>query len=144
MTVAAEARKQVQAGRASESQRPRRSTAERTTLVAILLILGALVGILAWYALQPGEDVAFEVQVEPAQQRNGRFYVPLQVRNIGKATAEDVIVRAEIRRDGATIEEAELTFRFVAGGEAAEGVAVFAENPAQGELDVGVASYLKP
>lgn len=142
--MATEAHKQAPAGQAAGITRPRRSTAERTTLVAILLILGALVGTLAWYALQPGETVAFEVEAEPAEQRNGRFYVPLQVRNVGKATAEDVIVRAEIRRDGESIEEAELTFRFVAGGEAAEGVAVFAEDPAQGELDVGVASYLKP
>lgn len=143
--MAAEAHTQAQTGQASERRRrPRRSTAEWTTLGAILLILGALVGTLAWYALQPGGDVAFEVQAQPAEQRNGRFYVPLQVRNVGKATAEDVIVHAAIMRGEETIEEAEITFRFVAGGEAAEGVAVFAQDPAQGELDVGVASYLKP
>ena len=54
------------------------------------------------------------------------------------------LTTAEIRCGEAIIEESELTFRFVAGGEAADGVAVFGEDPAQGELEVGVSSYLNP
>ena len=142
--MATDAQEQAQGGQAAGAERPERSTAEWTTLAVILLILGALVGALAWYTIQPNEDIAFEIQVEQVEQRDGRFYVPLQVRNTGKATAEDVMVHAEIMRGDETIEETELTFRFVAGGEAAEGVAVFGEDPAQGDLEIRVSSYLKP
>ena len=130
--------------------RPRhtgRSPAEWTTLTIVLLLLAAVVGALLWFAVRPGEDTAtFDVEVEASaiEQREGHFYVPLRVRNTGKATAEDVIVRAAIIEGGEAIEETELTFRFVAGGEEAEGVAVFTKDPRRATLEVRVASYLRP
>jgi uncharacterized protein (TIGR02588 family) len=42
------------------------------------------------------------------------------------------------------VEEVELTFRFVAGGEQAEGVAAFQQDPRSGTIETGVASYLQP
>ena len=129
------------------SDRPRRSVAEWTTLIAVLLILGAVVGSLVWYAVRPGEDKAtFEVEVEQAaiEERGDHFYVPLRVRNTGDATAEEVVVRAAIMRGDEAIEETELTFGFVAGGEETEGVAVFAEDPREAEVEARVVSYLQP
>ncbi len=124
-----------------------RTAAEWTTLAIVLLILAGLIGSLLWYALRPADEVtSFEVQVEQAavEERAGRFYVPLRVRNAGAATAEDVIILVQLIRGEETIEEAELTFRFVSGGEEADGVAVFMEDPRAGTLQAGVTSYLIP
>lgn len=125
----------------------KRTPAEWTTLAIVLLILAGLIGSLLWNARQPANAVtSFEVQVEQAaiEERAGRFYVPLRVRNAGAATAEDVIVLVELSRGEETIEQAELTFRFVSGGEEANGVAVFIEDPRASTLQAGVTSYLIP
>jgi uncharacterized protein (TIGR02588 family) len=125
----------------------KRTPAEWTTFAIVLLILAGLIGSLLWYALQPADEMtSFEVQVEQAaiEERAGRFYVPMRVRNAGAATAEDVIVLVELTRGEETVEEAELTFRFVSGGEEADGVAVFVEDPRDGTLEAGVTSYLIP
>ena len=128
-------------------ERRKRSTAEWTTLVAVLLILGAVVGSLIWYAVRPGErEATFDVAIEQAaiEERGGLFYVPLRLHNTGAATAEEVVVRAAIMQGDEAIEETELTFGFVAGGEEAEGVAVFTKDPRQAEIEARVVSYLKP
>jgi uncharacterized protein (TIGR02588 family) len=124
----------------------RRSLAEQTTLGVVLLILGALVGMLVWYTIQPTTEATFKVTVETSMisQREGRFYVPLRVLNTGHATAEDVVVRAELQRDGQTVEEVEMTIIFLAGGEEAEGVAVFTEDPRAGTIEAGATSHLVP
>jgi uncharacterized protein (TIGR02588 family) len=127
------------------SSRPR-TPAEWTTLGVVLLILAALIAPLIWYALQPTEEAAFKVNVETSAiaEREGRFYVPLQVLNTGDATAEDVIVRATLLQDDQTAEEVEMTITFLAGGEETEAVAVFTEDPSTGTLEAGVTRYLIP
>ena len=127
--------------------RGKRSAAEWITFGIVLLILAGIVGSLLWYALRPGTDVAsFEVQVDQAatEEREDRFYVPLHIRNTGTATAEDVIVRAAIMQGDEAVEEVELTFRFVAGGEEADGVAVFEQDPRGATVEASVTSYLQP
>lgn len=123
-----------------------RSPAEWTTLGMVLLILAALIGPLIWYAIQPTDEAAFKVTVETSTiaEREGRFYVPLRVLNTGDATAEHVIVRAALLQDDQTSEEVEMTFTFLAGGEEAEAVAVFNEDPRTGTLEAGVTSYVIP
>ena len=124
-----------------------RSAAEWVTLAAVLLILGTVVGYLLMQTLQTTADSArFTVEVRSAaiEQQGDRFYVPLILRNIGSSTAEEVVVRAELKQGDETLEETELTFSFVAGGEEMEGVAVFSEDPRGGQLEAFVVSYLKP
>lgn len=123
-----------------------RSRAEWTTLGIVVLILGILVGPLLWYALQPTTEASFKVTAETAMisEREGRFYVPLQVQNTGASTAEDVVIHAELTRDGQPPEEAEMTINFLSGGERTEVVAVFKDDPRDGSLEAGVTSYLIP
>jgi uncharacterized protein (TIGR02588 family) len=130
-----------------QHERGRRTPAEWTTLIIVLVIMSGLIGSLLWFELQAGEDAAtFQVQVLQAQieERAGAFYVPLRVQNTGAATAEDVVVRVELTHGEQVPDEAELVFRFLAGGESAEGVAVFSRDPRTGTLDASVTSYLQP
>lgn len=127
------------------STRPR-TVAEWTTLAVVLLILAALVSPLIWYAIQPTDQAAFRVTVETStiSEREGRFYVPLRVLNTGDATAEDVMIRAELLHDDQVSEEVEMTITFLAGGEEVETVAIFSEDPRTGTIKAGVTSYLIP
>jgi uncharacterized protein (TIGR02588 family) len=123
-----------------------RTPAEWTTLAVVVLILGTIVGLLIWYAVQPARDATFTVTVETSAitEREGRFYVPLRILNTGDQTAEDVMVRAELLREDEVVEEVELTVTFLAGGEEAEGVAVFGLDPRTGTIEAGVSSHLIP
>ncbi|HZG68213.1 MAG TPA: hypothetical protein VEZ12_15825 [Herpetosiphonaceae bacterium] len=123
-----------------------RSPAEWATLGVVLLLLGAIIGLLLWYAVQPTTEARFEVTVETAAiaEQQGHYYVPLRVLNTGDATAEDVTVRAALLRDEQVVDEVELAFVFLAGGEEAEGVAVFDEDPRDGMIEAGVTSHLIP
>ena len=128
-----------------QDTRPR-SPAEWATLGVVLLLLGAIIGLLLWYAVQPTTEARFEVTVETAAiaEQQGHYYVPLRVLNTGDATAEDVMVRAALLRDEQVVEDVELTFAFLAGGEEADGVAVFDEDPRDGMIEAGVTSHLIP
>ncbi len=128
-----------------QDTRPR-SPAELVSLSIVLLLLGGIVGLLLWYAVQPTTEARFEVTVETAAiaERQGHYYVPLRVLNTGDATAEDVMVRAALLRDEQIVDEVELTFVFMAGGEEAKGVAVFDEDPRNGTIEAGVTSHLIP
>ncbi len=123
-----------------------RSPAEWTTLGVVLLILTGLVGLLIWYAVRPTTEAAFQVTVETSAiaEREGRFYVPLRILNTGDMTAEDVVVRVEVQRDGQPSEEAEVTLTFVAGGEEAQAVVIFKDDPRSGTIEAGASSYLIP
>jgi uncharacterized protein (TIGR02588 family) len=123
-----------------------RSPAEWTTLAIVLLILSMLVGLLLWYAVQPTDDAAFEVTVVTSEisEHEGHFYVPLRVLNTGDVTAEDVTVRSALVRDGQTVAEVEMTFRFLAGGEEAEGMAIFDQDPRNETIEAGVTSHRIP
>ncbi len=130
----------------SAQDRPR-SAAEWVSLAAVLLILGAVVGYLVLQTVRRSDDTArFEVEIRQGEitQHGNRFYVPLTIRNAGTATGEEVVIHAELKQDGETVEEAELTFGFVAGGEEMEGVAVFTEDPRSAELEAYVVGFLKP
>lgn len=123
-----------------------RSSAEWTTLIITSLIVAAMVAALIWHSLTGGDDVSFEVTIDDASiaQHGDAFHVPFAVQNTGKATAEDVLVVVELMDGDQTVDETELTFRFLGDGESAEGVAVFADDPRAYTLEARVTSYAIP
>ena len=135
------------AGQSRSAQDRPRSAAEWVTLATVLLILGAIVGYLVLQTVRRTDDTAhFEVEIRQGEieQHGDRFYVPLTIRNAGAATGEEVVVHAELKQGGETVEETELTFGFIAGGEEMEGVVIFAEDPRSAELEAYIVGYLKP
>ncbi len=123
-----------------------RSPAEWTTLGITLLLVGALIAALIWRGLSGGETISFTITVDDAaiQQRGDSYQVPFQVQNVGQATAEDVLVHVELLDGDQTLEETELTFRFLGEGETANGVALFTDDPRSYTLEANVTSYLIP
>ncbi|MBW3602288.1 MAG: hypothetical protein KY434_06260 [Actinobacteria bacterium] len=66
------------------------------------------------------------------------------VENEGETTAEAVQVLAELTIGGTLVEDREQQIDFLAAGERQAVSFVLDHNPANGDLDVGVASYKIP
>jgi len=124
-----------------------RSTAEWVTLAISSLIVGALIALTTYFYLTDSNAPArIEVRPHPAETfENGtRYALPVTVRNVGSATAEDVTVRVVRTSSDGRQEVAEWRVQFLSGNGTSRGVAVFTGDPRQGQLDAGVVSYLEP
>jgi uncharacterized protein (TIGR02588 family) len=124
-----------------------RAVAEWTTLGISLSILLALVGLVI-YQYVAGGTAAAVIEVQPrlgeVRREGEAYYVPVDVRNRGERTAEDVRVRLSLEADGGAAESAELQVQFLAGGATEHGTVVFHSDPAGGNLSARVVSYLEP
>lgn len=128
----------------AEPRRSGRSRAEWTTFslsVLVVLALLTLIGVESFREdLPPTPAVAMSGPVEP---RGDRFHVPVVVTNSGDEAAEAVQIFASLEIDGETI-EGNQTVDFLSGGDRAELVFVFDDDPADGDLTIRVAGYTVP
>jgi uncharacterized protein (TIGR02588 family) len=124
-----------------------RSAAEWTTLGISVAVVLAVVGLISVLQVRSGDD-APTIVVEPvmaaAREEGGSHYLPVDVRNTGARTAQDVRVQAELDTGSGTPTTAEFTIAFLAGGDTMQGTFIFSEDPGQGTLTVEATSYLEP
>jgi len=124
-----------------------RTAAEKITLaVSIFLILG-LVALVTYVSLTGGgEPPVVEARPLPDEIRHEgeSYFLPVAVTNGGGQTAAEVMIQAELAGSDGSAETSEFTLDFLAGGETREGTAVFASDPAAGQLTVDVASFQAP
>ena len=123
-----------------------RSLAEWVTFGICLAILVALVGLVTFADFR-GEERPPTVEVTPAldavRHEGDRYYLPVQIRNQGDQTAEDVRVRLSLTSGDGEIESADVTVPFLAGRETARATVVFRKDPAQGSLTYAI-GFLEP
>lgn len=121
------------------------SAAERISfLLATAVLLAILSGVgYLWVRDRNQEPPALEV-TSTLERREGQYYVPFTVTNIGGTTATMVQVMAELRIDGALVEWGDQQVEFLSSQEEATGVFIFTRDPAEGELTVRAASYQMP
>ena len=121
-----------------------RTAAERITLaISIILILG-LVALVTYVSITGGgEPPIVEARPLPDEIRHEgeSYFLPVAGTNRGGQTAAEVTIQAELAGSDGSAETSEFTLDFLAGGETREGTAVFASDPAAGELTVDVASF---
>jgi uncharacterized protein (TIGR02588 family) len=134
---------QDQQGRNQEEEDQRHHTpAEWTTLLLSALLILAVTGAVAYFSLTGGnQPAAFTAEPGDAELREEQFYLPVTVTNTGDEPAQDVRVRVELRTDDA-IETAVFTLELLPAGATEEGTAIFASDPAQGEVTAAVESFL--
>lgn len=130
----------------SSTARPRRGPrtgAEWVTFAVACAILAALAVVII---ARTGDDDP----AEPIAAQSGEitrsaagFEVPVEVRNIGGLTASEVQVRAELTIDGEATEVDQL-IDFLAGDDMEDVTFIFEDDPADGELVVGVTGYSTP
>jgi uncharacterized protein (TIGR02588 family) len=145
MTTEEPAHTPPQTGQA-ERRNQGRSAAEWTTLTISLAVIAALVGLITYlYLSGEGEPAVIEVRPDLASVRHvdGAYYLPVAVTNRGDRTAEDVRVTVTLTGEDGAQESAEVSFRFLAGGETGAATVVFRGDPARGTL-ASVVSYLNP
>lgn len=121
-----------------------RATPEWVTFGASLALLVAIVvAIVVLWAR--GEDPAQVAVAQDGVRRGegGTYLVDANVTNEGDVTAANVQVVATLTIGDAK-EEAEQVVDFVAGGEEEALVFVFLGDPAEGELELVVASFADP
>ncbi|HMQ30911.1 MAG TPA: TIGR02588 family protein [Chloroflexaceae bacterium] len=110
---------------------------------ALLAVVVGLVGYL-WWRVPPTPPVLTISQSGPIRREGAQHYVPFTVANGGGATADAVVVRAELRVGGEVVEEGEQEFSFLSGGEREEGAFVFTRDPGAGALELRVVGYRLP
>lgn len=112
------------------------------TASAILLILLMGVGYL-WVRDRNPDPPALQVSSR-VEARQGRYYVPFTLTNVGGQTATTVQVIAELRVDGELVEWGDQIIDFLSSEEKATGSFIFIRNPSAGELTVRVSGYSEP
>jgi uncharacterized protein (TIGR02588 family) len=120
----------------------RRSAAQWTGLGISVAVVLAVVGLIVFQELTGGDrPPTIEVlpNMEALRSDADAHYLPVEIANRGDLTAENVRVRLSLPSGEAT----ELEIQFLAGGDSAEGTAVFSEDPSSG-LTVDVLGFLEP
>ncbi|HEX2218135.1 MAG TPA: hypothetical protein VHG35_04980 [Gemmatimonadales bacterium] len=74
----------------------------------------------------------------------GGYLVPVEVSNVGQATAEDVRVRVFLDLPDGAREEAEFDVAFLPRGSLRKGWASFRNDPARGSLRLGAIAFEEP
>lgn len=122
-----------------------RTTPEWITFTVTSLVLAIVIGLLVVQAVRHDSpaDPVVEVDADGIQQRGDGWDVPVRLRNEGHRGAANVQVVAELATAAGT-ERADQTIDVVGAGETVDVVFVFAQDPAQGELTVGVAAFTTP
>ena len=107
--------------------------------VIVLAVIGAILSQVAATSSPPSPVV----EVDAAEERDGRYVVPVAVRNGGDDTAQDVQVTATLTTDdGETTSDQVVAF--LAGGEEQRLEFVFEDDPEDGDLVVEIGGYHLP
>jgi uncharacterized protein (TIGR02588 family) len=110
-------------------------------LVLVLATLGFLVRESLAGAGGPPEVVA---RLGSPEASAGGFMVPVEVTNLGKATAEDVKVTVVLEVPGGEREEAELDIAFLPRDSRRNGWVTFRSDPGRGSLRLGPIAFEVP
>lgn len=110
--------------------------------VILLTVAGAIASL--WVTGPTGPPNLALRGAGQVRHQDGKWYVRVTVENEGETTAEAVQVLAELTIGGTLVEDGEQQIDFLAAGERQAVSFVLDHNPANGDLDVGVASYKVP
>lgn len=129
---------------AASNPSQKRNCAEWVTFLISSCILLALIGLILydWLLTQQSPPV-LQVKTEAVVEiREGQFYQPFVLENVGGSFAESVQVIASLTiHPPDDLEVGEQEISFLAAGEKKSGYFVFTHDPGEGELNVRVASY---
>lgn len=119
-----------------------RTRAEWVSLIISVLLLAAVVGaVVTLWIKSSDKPASFRVERGAIRSEGAHYYLPVTVINEGDSTGAQVRVEGKLK--GAEREEiASTTFDFIPARSSAEGILIFAGEPASAE--VRVVSYQKP
>lgn len=122
--------------------------AERITLLVALVIVAAMICLIVVARVRGGDDPASirtTASWEAVVERDGTWYLPVEVRNAGDRPTDVVRVDVVLETDDpAHPERADLDFAFLSGGEAATATVAFDERPTRDNVTFDVVSITDP
>ena len=98
----------------------------------------ALVALVAWRAIKPGEltPPSITVSVEHVHSSGAGYLVAFVARNSGDQTAAEVTVEGTLTASGTPEETSSATLNYVPGGSQRTGGLFFTSDPRKGKLDL--------
>lgn len=123
--------------------RSERSLAETVTLAVCAAVLAGVVGLILFQGPSEDRRPAPVASTERVEKIGNEFHVTVLVRNTGGRTAANVQVNSDLVVAGRST-TGDQTIDFLAPGNEAKLVFVFADDPGSGKLTVAVSGYSIP
>lgn len=125
--------------------KPVKNWLEWTVFAVSLVLVVAILGYLSWEAVaDSGGPPDVVVELGRPRSSSAGFMVPVEVRNLGKGTAEGVRVTVILDRAGGRAESAELDVAYLPRESRRSGWVTFAGDPGEGRLRVGPIAFEVP
>lgn len=140
----AQEREQANGGPGGEDKR---SVAEWFTLAIGLVIVVGVLATVTWLGVaRPSQPVRISITTHVTEQHHyaGGYYLPVSVTNEGDEAAQELLLRATLTGPGLEKEEVEFTIPSLGGGQHADAMFVFRQDPAAGTLVILPVGFLVP
>lgn len=112
--------------------------------VSAILVLGLIAILLEANLDRTRGPADLRVELGEPQRQGSSYLVPVDVRNEGGATAEDVKVEVALRSGDAEVERAELVLKFVPAQSNREGSVIFTRDPRCCEMTARPVGFESP
>ncbi len=124
----------------------RRSPSENVTLVSSIAIVGGVVALIVWLMITGADDppiLVTHADVTSVTQTDSGYQLPISVTNDGDRSAIEVVVEATLSGAGVN-ESVAFTITLLPSNEQDTGFVVFANDPREFTLEVGIRSFQEP
>ena len=111
-------------------------------LVAVIAIL-SLLTYLHFSSGNGDPRIAVNPQVNQITQYQGKYYLPVQVKNTGGKTAQNVIVQVQLTPQQGSPESLTFQIHFLTQQETTETTLIFNQDPSKGQINI-ISSYQLP
>jgi len=108
--------------------------------ILVLFTLGFLVYQLIYEEEKPPN---IEVTLGEVLQKDGAYAIPIEARNLGTETAENLIIEI-LDEEGPEQKEAQITFAYLPGKSSVKGWVIFTKKPKKHNLSTHVKGYGTP
>ncbi|TPP11449.1 TIGR02588 family protein [Rhizobium glycinendophyticum] len=113
-----------------------------------LVSLAAICAVIGWLAVDiwttDDRQPELVARVVSAEKVATGFQVVFELRNRATLAAAGVEVRAQLSQQARLVEEAEVTFDYVAAGSTARGAVIFENDPARLALSIRAVGFTEP
>ena len=132
----------------SDTDAPRdtgRTTAEKITTAVSILLIAILAGAIIYEGYASGHDEPAILQVtvmsDQIDERDGNFYIPVEIHNDGDQTVEEIAVGIELLDGETVVDEAETVIATLGEDETIVAVLVVTDDPTGLTIEAGVVTY---
>jgi uncharacterized protein (TIGR02588 family) len=132
------------ARREDRAARPRESTMQIVVSWFSGLLLLCVAGFLVWEGTRPQVPAEFAATLGEVRESGDRFYLPLEIRNMGSESVQGLAVSLELRDGERVVERATATVDWLPEGSSRHVVLILDEDPRSFRRVVGFEGYQLP